>query len=86
MGARTADLRLAAAEALGVEPSYTVADFSAGLEAGNFTYELYVNNAFDKRAVLDRSAECDVESCGQIAIYNFPNQPRIIGVKLAEKF
>jgi outer membrane receptor protein involved in Fe transport len=86
VGSRTADLRLAAAEALGVEPSYTVADFSAGLEAGNLTYELYVNNAFDKRAVLDRSAECDVSSCGQIAIYNFPNQPRTIGVRLAEKF
>ncbi len=72
--------------AFGEEPAYTTADFSAGVEKDKITAELYVANAFDKRAVLDRYAECDVTSCGQIAIYNLPDQPRTIGVKFGEKF
>ena len=86
VGTRTADLRQTAAWELGTEPEYTEAEFSAGIEKDKITAELYVNNAFDKRAVLDRYAECDVSSCGQIAIYNVPNQPRTIGVKFGEKF
>ncbi|MGC1387174.1 MAG: TonB-dependent receptor [Steroidobacteraceae bacterium] len=86
VGTRTADLRYVAAAALGEEPAYTTADFSAGIEKDKITAELYVSNAFDKRAVLDRYAECDVTSCGQIAIYSLPNQPRTIGVKFGEKF
>ncbi len=86
VGSRTADLRYVAAAALGKEAAYTTADFSAGLEKNKMTAELYVSNAFDKRAVLDRYAECDVTSCGQIAIYSLPNQPRTIGVKFGEKF
>jgi iron complex outermembrane recepter protein len=86
VGARTADLRQAAAIALGTEPAYAVADLSAGLERNGLTYQLYINNALDKRAVLDRYAECDVSSCGQIAVYNVPNQPRTIGLKFGQKF
>jgi outer membrane receptor protein involved in Fe transport len=86
VGARSADLRVVAANLLGVEPAYTVADFSAGLEKDGLTAELYVSNAFDKRAVLDRNSECDVQQCGAVAIYNLPNQPRTIGVKFGQKF
>ena len=49
-------------------------------------YQLYINNALDKRAVLNRYAECDVTKCGAIAIYDVPNQPRTIGVKFGQKF
>jgi iron complex outermembrane receptor protein len=86
VGARSADLRVVAANLLGVEPAYTVADFSAGIEKDGLTAELYVSNAFDKRAVLDRNSECDVQQCGAIAIYDLPNQPRTIGVKFGQKF
>ena len=86
MGDRTSDLRTLAANALGDEPAYTVFDFSAGVEMGNFHYSIYLNNAFDKRAVLDRYAECDVLLCGAIAKYDVPNQPRTIGVKFGQKF
>jgi iron complex outermembrane recepter protein len=86
VGSRTADLRYVASQLLGDEPSYTLADFSAGIEKDSWTAELFVNNAFDKRAVLDRYSECDVQLCGTIAIYNLPNQPRTIGVKFGQKF
>jgi iron complex outermembrane recepter protein len=86
VGSRTSDLRVVAANALGDEPAYAVADISTGLEVNKLTFELYVNNVADKRAVLDRFAECDAESCGQIAVYNVPNQPRTVGFKFGEKF
>jgi iron complex outermembrane recepter protein len=86
VGERTTDLRTLAANALGDMPSYTVFDFSVGVEMNSFHYSLYLNNAFDKRAVLDRYAECDVLLCGAIAKYDVPNQPRTIGVKFGQKF
>jgi outer membrane receptor protein involved in Fe transport len=86
VGTRTADLRAPAQLLLGDEPSYFVADFSVGAEMNNIHYSLYVNNAFDKRAVLDRYAECDISKCGAIATYDVPNQPRTIGVKFGQKF
>jgi outer membrane receptor protein involved in Fe transport len=86
VGPRWADLRIVAREALGQEPSYEIADFSGSLQKNDLTYTLYLNNAFDKRAVLDRFAECDAESCGQINVYSVPNQPRTIGVRFGQKF
>ena len=86
VGSRSADLRQVVSQAFGPEPSYFVADFSAGFDKEGLTTELFINNAFDKRAVLDRFAECDVTSCGAIAIYNVPNPPRMIGLKFGQKF
>ena len=42
-----------AANAFGDEPAYTVADFSAGVEMNELALQIYVSNAFDKRAVLE---------------------------------
>jgi outer membrane receptor protein involved in Fe transport len=86
VGTRNSDLRVVAADELGNEPAYAVADVSAGLEINKLTFDLYVNNVADKRAVLDRYAECDIQQCGQIAVYDVPNQPRTIGLKFGEKF
>ena len=86
VGPRWADLRMVARNGLGQEPSYTLADLSFGIDKGSWHAGLYVNNVFDKRAVLDRFAECDVVTCGSVAIYNVPNQPRTIGVKFGQRF
>ncbi|MDE2304365.1 MAG: TonB-dependent receptor [Gammaproteobacteria bacterium] len=86
VGPRWADLRLLARNLLGQEPSYTLADFAFGVAKDSWHAELYVNNAFDKRAVLDRYSECDVATCGSVAIYNVPNQPRTVGVKFGQSF
>jgi iron complex outermembrane receptor protein len=86
VGERTTDLRPLAANALGDEPGYTVLDISAGVEMNNTHFQIYVNNAADRRAVLDRYAECDVLLCGAINKYDVPNQPRTVGVKFGQKF
>jgi iron complex outermembrane receptor protein len=86
VGSRTVDLRAPAQALFGDEPSYAIADFSAGVEMKGIHYQVYVNNAFDKRAILNRYAECDITKCGAIATYDVPNQPRTIGVKFGQKF
>jgi iron complex outermembrane receptor protein len=86
VGSRTVDLRAPAQAVFGDEPSYFVADLSAGIDMKSIHYSVYVNNAFDKRAILNRYSECDVSKCGAIAIYDVPNQPRTVGVKFGEKF
>jgi iron complex outermembrane receptor protein len=86
VGKRYADLRALARAALGPEPQYFTADFAAGAEKNGMTAELFISNAFDKRAVLDRFAECDPSSCGAIAIYNTPNTPRTIGIRFGQRF
>jgi iron complex outermembrane receptor protein len=86
VGARWADLRLVAREALGEEPAYAIADFSAGVQAKGFTAELYLSNAFNRLAVLDRYAECDPATCGQVAVYSVPNQPRTLGIRFGQRF
>ena len=86
VGSRTADLRLLAAQELGAEPSYTIVDFAAGMQFKNMTAELYVTNAFDRLAVIDRFAECDALTCGPVNIYTTPNQPRTIGLRFGQRF
>jgi iron complex outermembrane receptor protein len=86
VGQRFGDLRQEARDILGPEPQYYLADFSAGIEKNGLTTELYISNAFDKRAVLDRTAECDEAKCGVIALYDTPNQPRIIGIRFGQRF
>jgi len=86
VGPRWADLRIVARDALGEMPSYTLADFTAGIEKNGLTAQLFITNAFDNRAILSRYAECDVAQCGQIAVYNQPGQPRTIGIKFGQTF
>ncbi len=86
VGSRWAELRTAQREILGKESAYTLADFSAGLAKGNYTAELFVNNAFDKRAQLDRWAQCDATVCGVGGTYITPSQPRTIGLRFGQKF
>jgi iron complex outermembrane recepter protein len=86
VGSRTADLRLVAAQELGQEPSYAIADFAAGMQFKNMTAELYVTNAFDRLAVIDRYAECDALTCGPVNIYTVPNQPRTVGLRFGQRF
>ncbi len=80
-----ADLRTADRQALGELPSYTLADFSAGLGKGNAGFELYVENAFDKRAVQLFTTECAISVCGG-SPYWYPIRPRTIGIKYTQKF
>ena len=86
VGERWPDLRIAQRGILGREAAYTLADFTAGIEKSSYSIELFVNNVFDKRAQLDRWAQCDAAVCGVAGTYITPAQPRTIGIKFGQKF
>jgi len=69
---------------LGKNASYGIADLSAGFGNQGFTVQLFVNNAFDKRAEITRFAQCREEICSKP--YIVTNQPRTIGLKFGQKF
>ena len=69
---------------LGPQPSYGLADFSATYNRNAYSFELFVTNAFDKRAALFRFAQCDSFICAQS--YQGVNRPRELGVRFAQKF
>jgi iron complex outermembrane recepter protein len=90
------DLRSVESDIIGRLPSYTLVDLSTGFEAGTVTVDFYLNNAFDDRAVIARSTECQIATgatqvpprvalCGQQP-YDTPSQPRTIGVRVSQRF
>ena len=83
---RTVDLRTLAEQQFGAMPAYAIADFTAGVEIHGITGELFVSNAFDRRAVLNRFSECDALKCGAVSVYDVPNQPRTIGIRVGQRF
>lgn len=71
-------------DVLGKNRAYAIADLSFGIGNDRFSTELFVNNAFDKRADITRFAQCREEMCTKP--YIVTNQPRTIGVKFGQKF
>ena len=71
--------------AFGLQPAYTVVDLSAGIARGNYSVDLYANNAFDERGRVFTFANCTVSVCGGQPYY-VPNQPRMLGLKFTQKF
>ena len=86
VGSREPDLRTLQAGILGEEPAYTIADFTAGIEKDSYSVELFINNAFDERAQLDRWAQCDASVCGVNGTYITPTTPQTIGLRFGQKF
>jgi len=79
----SSDIRVIPAAALGRIAAFTTADFAGGLEFGKYSFELYIENAFDERAQLSRFQECG--NCTQRP-YIVPNTPRTIGARVGAKF
>lgn len=79
------DLRLADRATLGKQKGWETVDLSGGMEKDGLTIGFYMKNVFDKRASLDRTAQCAISVCGTQA-YIVPNQPRTMGIKLGKAF
>jgi len=69
---------------LGNNRAYSLADFSFGFGKDSWTAELFVNNAFDKRADITRFSQCREEMCTKP--YIVTNRPRTIGLKFGQRF
>jgi iron complex outermembrane recepter protein len=75
---------------LGDQDGYTVVDLSFGVEKGDWAAEVFVDNAFDSKAVLYRYSECDVNICSNADFggitYGVGLRPRTVGLKFSQKF
>ena len=80
------DLRTAQRDIIGQQPAYALFDAKVGAEKGGIGIELFINNAFDRRAENYSYAECNPLLCGQQAIYHNIFPPRTVGVKFTQKF
>ena len=78
------------ADALGEQESYSIVDFSFGVQRDKWSAEMFVTNAFDERVSLYRYSECDVTICSNPdfggIVYGIANRPRTIGLKFSQKF
>ncbi len=90
------DLRTAERELLGIQPSYSIVDFAAGIDNESWGLELFVKNLFDERAEISRFAQCStfqpgslpddpVPLCG-LQPYTITNTPRTIGLTFTKHF
>jgi outer membrane receptor protein involved in Fe transport len=95
-GSAWSDLRTAERELLGKQPSFSIVDFSAGINNDSWGLELFVKNAFDERAEIARYGECStfqpgtdppnsVPLCG-LQPYIVTNTPRMIGLTFTKNF
>jgi iron complex outermembrane recepter protein len=81
-----ADLRTAERDIIGQQPSYALFDATLGAQKGDIGIELFLDNAFDRRAENYRYTECNALLCGAQAVYAGIYRPRTVGVKFAQKF
>ena len=84
-GDRKVDLRTVPAETFGDLKAYTLTDLSVGFRRDNWSVDLFLKNAFNKRAQLARFAECKVETCGAEP-YTVVAQPRTFGIRFSQEF
>ena len=84
-GRRTSDLRVATNQILGDMPGYNTVDLSTGFKHDQWSFDFYLNNAFDNRGQLGRYAECAEDICAA-QIYVVPTQPRTIGMRVTRDF
>jgi outer membrane receptor protein involved in Fe transport len=84
-GSSWSDLIREDREVFGKQSSYTLANAAVGIERDGYSFELFVNNAFDKRAQLTTFAQCATVACGSQP-YVVVNQPRTVGLKFGQHF
>ena len=79
------DLRIVERTIIGKQKGWETVDVSGGIDKDGLSLSVYMKNVFDKRASLNRYAECAESVCGT-QYYIVPNQPRTIGVRLGKTF
>jgi iron complex outermembrane recepter protein len=84
-GKRWADVRVVERGIVGELDSYSIFDFTAGVDNGTYSLELFVGNAFDKRGEVTRFAQCAEQMCG-FQTYIVTTPPRTMGLRFGQKF
>jgi len=70
---------------IGPTQGFTTFDFSAGYKWNRFSFEAFIQNAFDERGILSKNISCAPNLCGQYARL-YPTRPQYFGLKMAQRF
>lgn len=76
---RTTDLAV-----LGTQAGYAALDLSAGISRNSWKADIYVKNAFDRRADAFRYTGCAASTCTLVNV--IPIAPRLVGVSFGQSF
>ena len=70
---------------LGKLPAYTTVDLTAGGVWNNWSFELSIANVFDERGENTRFTGCATAVCSA-QVYTVPIRPRLIGLRIGQRF
>jgi outer membrane receptor protein involved in Fe transport len=66
-------------------PGFISFDFSAGVKKANWSIDLFIQNAFDKRGELTRNTFCSITFCAGSS-RTFTIKPQFFGIRFGQQF
>jgi outer membrane receptor protein involved in Fe transport len=81
----TQDLNVLSNTLLGNTKGFTSFDFSAGVKKDNWTFDVFLVNAFDKRGILTTDTFCAIALCSESS-RSFPIKPQFFGARFGQRF
>ena len=81
----TQDLNVFNNDLLGNTPGFVSFDFSGGIKKDNWTIDLFIQNAFDKRGQLTKNTFCSITFCSGSS-RTFTIRPQFFGVRFGQRF
>jgi outer membrane receptor protein involved in Fe transport len=81
----TQDLNVFNNQLLGNTPGFVSFDFSAGIKKNNWTVDVFLQNAFDKRGQLTKNTFCSITFCSDSS-RTFVIKPQFFGIRFGQRF
>lgn len=81
----TQDLNVFNNALLGNTGGFVTFDFSGGVKKDNWTLNVFIQNAFDRRGILTRNTFCSITFCSGSS-RAFPVKPQFFGVRFGQNF
>jgi iron complex outermembrane recepter protein len=81
----TQDLNVENNALLGNTPGFISFDFGAGVRKDNWTADIFIQNAFDRRGLLTTNTFCSIAVCSGSS-RTFPIRPQFFGLKLGYRY
>ena len=82
----TSSLDIDEARLIGLQPSYTTFDLSAGISRDAWSASLSVENVGDRRAQQSRTSTCTISICGPGSVVVYPLRPRFVSLRVGRRF
>ncbi|MFM6830739.1 MAG: hypothetical protein ACKOVA_10475, partial [Novosphingobium sp.] len=66
-------------------PGFVSFDFSAGIKMDNWTFDVFLQNAFDKRGQLTKNTFCSIDFCAGSS-RTFIIKPQFFGIRWGQRY